>query len=351
MNSLYCGIDFHKNTCTFHIENKDGQLIEKATKRTVNIVKHLANKKNLIIAIEASGGVNDFVDKLKASGHQVKIVNPKTFRLVGINGKKTDEKDAKALCDGLRMNFIPEVHHKNKRCREIKSLLVSREIVVNTRVSLFNHIRGTLREQGITMQAGKDNFLREVLSSINKLENAYIRNTVLSLLNVGKELLKEEKEIEERLENFTKNDPNLERLRSIPGVGTLTSLAFMAVVDDISRFKNTKSFASYLGLVPREYSSGETRMMGRITKSGSEILRRYLIHGARAVLMRVRPEERDPNKYWALRLKNKVGMNKATVALAHRNARIAFCILRDETSYGEIKNNRDNAAKNFSNIA
>jgi len=107
-------------------------------------------------------------------------------------------------------------------------------------------------------------------------------------------------------------------------------------------------FASYLGLVPEEHSSGEKRIMGCITRSGSEILRRYLIHGARSIMKHLKAGNDDPNKSWAFRLKSRVGMNKATVALAHRMARIAFCILRDQTCYGEVKDNRADAAKNFS---
>lgn len=350
MTSLYCGIDYHKNTCTFKIVNKNGDLIEKATKKTTNIIKHLANYQELIIAIEASGGVNDFVDRLKAANHTVKIVDPKKFHLVGINGKKTDEKDAAALAEGLRVNFIPEVHHKNIRSREIKSLLVSRELVVNTRVNIFNHVRGMLREYGITIAKGKDHFLKDALSSINQVQNGYIRNTLLALFKTGTNLMEEEKLIEERLQNFTKNDENIKRLQTVPGIGPLTALALVSVVDDVSRFKNSKFFASYLGLVPKEYSSGDTRMMGSITRSGSEILRRYLIHGARSIMMHVKPGNPDPNKSWALKTKDRIGMNKATVALAHRMARIAFCILRDESSYGEVRG-IDQLKKNFSNAA
>lgn len=105
----------------------------------------------------------------------------------------------------------------------------------------------------------------------------------------------------------------------------------LCVVDDIGRFKNANHFASYIGLVPKVHASAETRMMGHITRSGSEILRRYLIHGAGA-WMRYSPEG-DPNREWAEKVKERRGMNKATVALAHRMARIIFAVLRDETEY------------------
>ena len=107
MNSLYLGIDYHKNTCTLCFLNEEGQEIEISTKKTSNVVKYLANKSCLKIGVEASGGVNDFADKLKASGHEVTIINPKTFRLVGLGGKKTDKRDARVIAKGLRAGFAP----------------------------------------------------------------------------------------------------------------------------------------------------------------------------------------------------------------------------------------------------
>jgi transposase len=112
-------------------------------------------------------------------------------------------------------------------------------------------------------------------------------------------------------------------------------MMLFAVVDDIARFKSAKDFASYLGLTPSVSASANRCMMGSITRSGSEMLRRYLIHGARA-WMRYSPKG-DPNRAWAEEVKARRGMNKATVALAHRMARIAFAVLRDKTTYKIVK--------------
>lgn len=349
MSILFCGIDFHKNTSTICIMNEKGNVTERATKRTTSLVSYLANKKFQLVGIEASGGVNDFVDKLKCSGHEVKIINPKTFRLVGMNGKKTDRKDAQALAEGLRVNFIPEVHHKSQASRDIKALLVCREHAVSSRINFFNHIRGILREKGITMPQGLDQFLKNVHESINKLDSGFMRATLMNFLDLGNKLLEQEKEIEHRLNELTKDNENVKKLQTIPGVGPMTALAMIAITDDVTRFKNAKLFASYLGLVPRESSSAETKRMGRITRSGSEMLRRYLVHGARASLMHTKEHTNDSNRQWGLRLKNKVGMNKATVALAHRMARISFAMLRDGTVYGEVLiRETDFDKKNFS---
>lgn len=336
MTILYCGIDYHKNTSTLCFLDQDGKEKELTTKRTTSVISYLANYKNLKIAVEASGGVNDFVDRLKSSGHDVTIVDPKAFRLIGIGGKKTDKKDAKVLALGLKTGFVPKVHHKSKRSRQIKSLLVSREITVNTRVNLFNHIRGTLREYGIPLPKGKEAFLEGAMGAINQVENGFIRATLIDLFKSGKKMIEREQEIENRMLEYCKDDEDIRRLQTIPGIGKLTALAFVAVIDDASRFDNSKLVGSYLGLVPREFSSGGKVRMGGVTKSGPEILRRYLIHGARSVLMHLVGKEKrieDPNKAWALKLHSRVGMNKATVALAHRMSRIAFSLVRDGTNY------------------
>lgn len=125
----------------------------------------------------------------------------------------------------------------------------------------------------------------------------------------------------------------------------MVSSMAVCVVDDINRFKSASHFASYLGLVPKVHASAEMRMMGHITRSGSEILRRYLIHGARAWMRYA--AEGDPNREWAEKVKERRGMNKATVALAHRMARIIFAVLRDETQYnGRQKKKRQRKVTN-----
>lgn len=329
---VYCGIDFHKVTSTLCALYQDGREAEKLTTvKTSLLVQYLSNKKDWVIGIEVSGGTNDMAERLKACGHEVVLINSNQFRGIGIGGKKTDERDAFALAQALRLGFIPEVHLRTKRSREIKSLLTSREHLVQARVDAINHIRGTLREYGITIAAGVENFYTDAFSKISELRNEQIKRALLLIFERVKLLKLEEKQIEDDLVQFTENDEKVKKLQSIPGVGLMTSLMMLAVVDDVTRFKNSKLFASYLGLVPRVSASANTRMMGSITRSGSEMLRRYLIHGARA-WMRYAPKE-DVNRIWAERLKERRGMNKATVALAHRMARICFAVMRDGTVY------------------
>ncbi len=335
---FFCGIDFHKNTCTYCVLDAQGNEVEKPTTiKTDRVVSFFSNRKDYHIGIEATGGANHIVEKFKECGHKVTLINTVKFKAIGIGGKKTDEKDARAIADILRLNYLPEVYHKTLRARRIKSLLVHRELLVHSRVNMTNHIRGLLREYGITMPAGADQFWKFIGPRLTELEDPILQQDLSWLVQSARELNERIKFVDTQVEELGKNDERFKRLQSVPGIGPITALLLMAIIDDQSRFPDAKKFGSYLVLTQKEFSSGDKRRLGAITRSGPEMLRRYLIHGARAVLMCAREETQDLNKKWALRLKGRIGMNKATVGLAHRNARIAFAILRDGTIYLQKK--------------
>lgn len=337
---FFCGIDFHKNTCTFCVLDKDGKEIEKPTTiKTSNVISFFSNRKDYHIGIEATGGANHIVEKFKECGHKVTLIDTVKFKAIGIGGKKTDEKDARAIADILRLNYLPEVYHKSLKSRRTKSLLVHRELLVHSRVNMTNHIRGLLREYGITIPAGVEQFWKFVNVRLAELEDPILRDNLSWLVDEARELNNRISSIEEQIQGLGKDDERFKRLQTIPGIGPITALLMIAIIDDEKRFPDAKKFGSYLGLTPKEFSSGDKRRLGTITRSGPEMLRRYLIHGARAVLMCTAEDTHDINRKWALRLKSRVGMNKATVALAHRNARIAFALLRDGTSYLQSKDN------------
>lgn len=329
---IYCGIDFHKNTCTLCVLDDQGKDVEPITTlKTDRLLQYLSNRKGMKIGIEASGGVNHIVERLKAQEHEVVIINPNKFRGIGIGGKKTDSRDAQALANALRLNFVPEVHHRTRYARELKSLLTSREHLVQARSSMMSHVRSTMREYGITMPTGAEHFYTLARGKVDEIENGFINTTLLTMIEDIDMLRAQEFEVEVRLKEMTKNDQRLERFQSAPGVGPMTAFAMMAIVDDIGRFQNAKAFAAYIGLVPSVTASANKCMMGSITRSGSEMLRRYLIHGARA-WMRYSPTG-DPNRAWAEKVKDRRGMNKAVVALAHRMARILYAMAKNEAYY------------------
>lgn len=332
MERIFCGIDFHKNESVICALYHDGSAVMpiKAIK-SASIFKFFSDKTGWELGVEASGGTNHMVTKLREMGIKVTMINSNQFRGIGIGGKKTDARDAKALAECLRLGFAPEVHVKSLMSRQIKSLIVNRELIVTTRTRMMSHVRGMLREYGMTIPVGVNNFYQQAPQLIAGLENGFLKSSLEETINFIRQLNSQQKVLEERLKEFLSNDPRIDRLKTLPGVGDMVAAMSVCVGDDVRRFKNGHQFASYLGLVPRVHSSAEVRMMGHITRSGSEILRRYLIHGARA-WMKYSPTG-DPNREWAEKLKDRRGVNKATVALARRMARIIFAILRDETEY------------------
>lgn len=333
MSKLYAGIDFHKHNSVIRIVDDQGEVKEKTTIRSRLLRTFFSNREGIMLGIESSGGVNPVVEELREDGHQVVIVNSNQFRGIGVGGKKTDDRDALAIAHCLRMNFVPQVHLKSRSSRELKSLVVNRELMVRQRVNLTNHIRGTLREYGINMPAGVKEFWSQAGEKITRIENDLLRECLQESLELARKFKAREEQIENYLESLLKENPDAMRLRKVPGIGPMSTAMLIAVTDDVNRFKNAKEFASYLGLTPSEHSSGDKRRMGRITRSGSEILRRYLIHGARNNLTYSRPNDKDPNRRWARQVKDRAGFNKAVVALAHRTARIAYNIMKNQTQY------------------
>jgi transposase len=332
----YCGIDFHKNTSDLCVLDKDGKIKEQVKIKTSELVKFLSNRKDYLVGIEASGGTHDMATRLKESGHQVKLINPVQFKAIGLGGKKTDKKDAAIIATALRVGFIPEVHVKTLHARQLKSLIASRDQVGSLRVSITNHIRGILREFGLVIPKGTSEFWLSIHSILEELECGAVRSVLTELSEHAMRLKEQELQIERVVEELVMEDERVNRLQAVPGVGLLTAVAFVSSIDDITRFKSASELASYLGLVPREASSGGKRRLGSITKCGPEILRRYLIHGARTCL-RYKTKSEHRQRVWAERIEKRVGANKATVALAHKNARICFAILKNGTRYNDRK--------------
>jgi transposase len=146
----------------------------------------------------------------------------------------------------------------------------------------------------------------------------------------------QEEEINELLYTLTKSDELVQRMVEVPGVGLLTAVALVTTLEDPHRFKNAGDLSGFLGMVPREFSSGAKKRLGGITKAGPQLLRKYLIHGARAT-MRYRPSTEHKQRLWAEKLSQRSGVNKATVALARKTAIILWAMWRDETKYNEKK--------------
>lgn len=333
---IYIGVDFHKLTCTLCITDFFGIEKDTVTLDTEKLIEFLEQYKGAEIAIETTGGSNHMVAALVAHGHNAILVNTNKTKAIGQGGQKNDDKDAEVLSDLLRTDYLPKVHLKSLLSREVKTILVQREILVQTRVSMMCHVRGILREFGITIEVGPKNFYRFVAKATKDITNEVIRKDLEDNIEMIQKLKAREVEIEKGLRVYCQTShpeffKKVESLETIPGIGPITAMLVVAIMDDVSRFPDAQKWGSYLGLTPKEFSSGEMKKMGAITRSGCEMLRRYLIHGARAVMKTAQYKtEKSSVENWALKKKKKLGMNKTTVALAHKLARIAYAVLRDE---------------------
>ena len=261
----YCGLDFHKNFTQICILTEKGHIEKEERIKTSLLIKYLSNK-NYEIGIGASSGVFDIAEKLEQIGNTVRIINPSQFKGIGINGKKTDKNDAKAIATALRMDCIPEVRKKNLYSRKMKSLLKNRDFVVQSRTSFICHIREILREYGLVMPSGVTNFYEQVVEKINLIECIHLRKSLFVLLDQVSQLNDQMEDIEKEIELISKEDDRVKRLQTIPEIGMLTVVAFVATVEDISYFENADKLSSYLGLVPREFSSGNKKRFGELLR-------------------------------------------------------------------------------------
>lgn len=332
---LYCGIDFHKRKSWIYIIDERKNLIQDVEILSSRVVQFLSIYKGLRIALEATGGSNDLATRLVEVGHDVRLVETNQFHPRNKKrGRKTDREDAISLCKYLLMDELPEVYLKNEKSRQLKTLLVQREHLINHRRNFTNHIRGILREYGFVMPVGVDAFWKQAGALIDKVKDPQMRSLLEFTLEMARQIKEKEVEVNRLLESMAESSEDAARLMTIPGIGPLTALCMLAVVEDVSRFAEARKFGAYLGLTPREFSSGEKQRLGAITRSGPEMLRRYLIHGARAVLLRSGPRlKTDPGFNWAERIKSRGNVNKAVVALAHRMARVAYGLMKHKTVY------------------
>jgi len=266
---------------------------------------------------------------LQTLGHSVVLLPPHAVRPY-VPRNKTDRADAKALLEAYRNDDIHPVPVKSLDQHSLATLHRFRSAYLAERTARINTTRGILREIGIAIPLGARNVVPAVRAFIEDptgISPVALRPLFDDVCNQISELEARIRHIERDLEALAGKNPIVTRLRTIPGVGLLTATALFAFVGDVKRFRSGRHFASYLGLTPREASSGATRRLGRISKRGDPYLRMLLIHGARAVLCHAKKlESPDHLRAWALRLEQSRGHNIAATALANKLARIAWAV-------------------------
>jgi transposase len=246
--------------------------------------------------------------------------------------------DAKGLLEALRNEAIRPVPVKSVEQHVLGGLHRLCSAWMATRTARLDTLRGLLRELGIAIPVGARQVVPHVWGLVSDAESEVPEGLRPALAEAAREIAELEahvRGVERQLEGLARESAIVTRLRTIPGVGLLTATALVAFVGDVARFPSGRHFASYLGLTPRESSSGLQRHLGRISKRGDPYLRMLLIHGARSVLCHAKRAagERDRLRTWALERQQSRGHNKAAVALANKLARIAWAVWRSERGY------------------
>lgn len=256
-----------------------------------------------------------------------------------VRRSKTDRADAKALLEAARNDEIHPVPVKTVSQQALTTLHRIRSTWQATRTMRLNSLRGLLREFGVTIPAGAHHVVPRVRALLEDPEAPVpmsVRPSLAVLCDEIRRLEERVTQLERQLTALAKQLPLVAHLRTIPGVGLLTATALVACVGDVRRFPSGRYFASYLGLTPKEHSSGSRRRLGAISKQGDRYLRTLLIHGARSVLWRAKSQPTpDAFRTWALALERRRGHNKAAVAVANKLARMIWRIWQSDRPFRE----------------
>ena len=334
MNITTVGIDLAKLLFQVHgVDARGKVLLRKRLKRS-QVVPFFSQLAPCLIGMEACGGAHFWARKLMEFGHTVKLIAPQ-FVKPYVKTNKNDAADAEAICEAVgrpNMRFVPI---KNTEQQALLGLHRARQGFVTARTAQANQIRGLLTEFGLVMPAGIRCIERKLPEFLEDAENGLSgasRALFARLLEHFRLLDRQVEELEGEINAWHREDSASQRLQAVPGIGPITASALVASVGDAKVFHNGRQFAAWLGLVPRQRSSGgKTNLLG-ISKRGDTYLRTLLIHGARSVLYSLK---RDPARAdgWLARVASRRHPNIAAVALANKNARTVWALLARGSEY------------------
>jgi transposase len=328
------GIDLGK--ATFHLValgERNKVLVRKKFSRTT-LLTYTANLPAWLIGLEACAGAHFLGSALRVQGHEVRLI-PAQFVKPYRKSNKNDFIDAEAIAEAVTKQNMRFVQIKTQEQLDWQAMHRVRDRLMQRRTALINEIRGFLLERGLTF-AARPIYLRKNLPAV--IEDAEqnlsprLRWLLDRLWQEWKQTEIDIKAITDEIERISNDDARCRRLRQIPGFGPLVSTATVAAIGNGAAFRRGRDFAAWVGVVPRQYSTGGKQKLFGISKRGNIYLRRMLIHGARAVLLRVKYDTGGFGQ-WVHRLAQRAPRNKVVVAIANKLARIAWAVLSSGKEY------------------
>lgn len=313
--------------------DEHGKVLVKKQLRRDQMATFFVNLPPCLIGMEACGSAHHWARKLQAMGHAVRLMAPQ-FVKPYVKTNKNDAADAEAICEAVgrpNMRFVPI---KNVEQQAVLTLHRVRQGFVKARTAQANQIRGLLGEYGLIVAQGIGYIASRVPELIEDASNELpgsFRVLVQRLLDHLKELDRQVDEIEAQIQAWHRNNELSSRLAQVPGIGPITASALVASIGDAKNFDGGRQLAAWLGLVPRQHSSGGKSNLLDISKLGDSYLRTLLIHGARSVIYRA-GQKAEPCS-WVNAVVQRRNKNVAAVALANKNARIVWALLAHERRY------------------
>jgi len=318
------GIDLAKNVFSLHGVDGAGRPALRRTVRRERLVETVAALPPCLIGMEACSGAHEWGRRFERYGHTVKLMAPK-FVAPYRKSSKNDGNDAEAVCEAVSrpsMRFVPV------KSAEQQALLAMHRVrygFVVERTAVINRLRGLMAEFGVVLPLRSVTVRRQAASAAEALPDL-ARRAVADLLEQLQLLDRRIEGYDREIEAQARLSEPARRLMQIRGIGPTTALAIVATVGNAREFKNGRQFAAWLGLVPNQYSSGGKSRLGHISKRGDAYLRNLLVHGARSVLQTAAAHD-DRLSRWALKLQDRRGYYRTLVAIANKNARIAWALL------------------------
>jgi transposase len=327
-NDTRIGVDVAKAIFEVAVSDRPGHVARRERLRRGEFLDYLAQQPVATVVMEACGSAHYWGRQIQGLGHRVVLLPPHHVRPY-VRGNKTDRTDAKGILEASRNEAIHPVPVKSVSQQVLTSLHRLRGGWMVERTGRLNALRGLLRELGVFIPLGAHHVVPTVWALVEDADSALpeaLRPIFAEACQEIREIEARVKLVEKQLEAMAEQIPAVALLRTIPGVGLLTATALVALLGDIRRFPSGRHLASYLGLTPREYSSGLRRRLGRISKRGDGYLRTLLIHGARSLLLHARTRRPDRLREWAFALGERTTHNKAAVAVANKMARVVWAV-------------------------
>lgn len=321
-----CGLDIAKHVFALHAVNVQGNTVIRKQLPRKKILEYFAQLSPCVVGIESCGGSHYWARELSKLGHEVKLISVK-FVIPYRRKGKNDANDAEAICEAISRPGMQFVAVKSEDQQAILMVHRIRSQSIATRTSLINQLHGHLQEFGIAVSQGRHRLKKELAEILSGDDLPSLLVDMLHDLLAS--LLREEERIDaldKRIANWVSNNELACRLTQLDGIGPLTASAVIATTGNASVFKNGRQYAAWLGLVPRQYSSGGKTKLGGITKQGDRYLRMLLVHGARTVLL-MSSKGRGRHREWVESLRERKPDNVVAVAYAAKQARMLWAIM------------------------